>query len=108
LGKQWANNWSESLSEWQKMPGQINVLEILRLYNMAVAFDLVDYARSRYNLLGSGGHWFPGRNAAEAHKLDFSASLGRSPVAGLIPSRLTEAHQLLQGQRVTRLQNADA
>lgn len=107
LGKQWANNWSEGLSEWQKMPGQVNVLEILRLHNMAKAFDLVDYAKSRYNLLENGGHWFPGRNASEAHKLDFSKSLEKSPVAGLIPSRLAEAHQLLAGQKGARLQRED-
>ena len=108
LGKQWANNWSEGLSEWQKMPGQINVREILRLYNMAKAFDLLDYAKSRYNLLASGGHWFPGRNAAEAGALDFSQALERSPMAGLIPSRLAEAHQLLAGPKGGRLQQEDA
>ena len=35
LGKDWANTWAEGLSEWQTMPGHVNVLEILRLYNMA-------------------------------------------------------------------------
>jgi hypothetical protein len=59
-------------------------------------------------LLASGGHWFPGRNAAEAGALDFSQALEGSPMAGLIPSRLAEAHQLLAGPKVGRLQQKDA
>jgi len=108
LGKHWANTWFEGLSNWQDMPGQINVLEILRLHNMAQAFDLVDFAKSRYNLLESGGHWFPGRNAAEAHKFDFTKALEKSPVAGMIPARLEEAHQMFAGPKASRMQREDA
>ena len=107
LEKDWANSWSSGLSEWQAMPGRINVLEILRLYNMAKAFDMLGYARSRYNLLENGGHWFPGRNAAQADKLDFSVALRQSPHAKVIPARLTEAHRLLSGPKQQRLQNED-
>ena len=107
LGRDWANTWSTGLSEWQAMPGQINVLEILRLHNMAKAFDMLDYARSRYDLLESGGHWFPGRNAGAADKLDFTHALRQSPHADVIPRRLTEAHQLLSGVKQQRLQQED-
>ncbi len=108
LGKDWANTWFCGLSEWQTMPGQINALEILRLYNMAKAFDMLEYARSRYNLLENGGHWFPGRNAAEAAKLDLSPALTLSPHAQVIAQRLTEAHQLLCGTKQQRLQSEES
>jgi predicted aldo/keto reductase-like oxidoreductase len=108
LGKEWANTWSYGLSEWQTMPGQVNALEILRLYNMAKAFDMFEYARSRYNLLENGGHWFPGRNASEVEKLDLAPALTHSPHAQIIPKRLTEAHQLLFGAKQKRLQSEES
>ena len=108
LGKDWANTWFHGLSEWQVMPGQINALEILRLFNMAQAFDMLEYARSRYNLLENGGHWFPGRNAAKVQELDLAPALTQSPHALVIPKRLTEAHQLLSGTKQQRLQSGES
>ena len=107
LGKDWANTWSDGLSEWPGMPGHVNVLEILRLYNMAKAFGMLEYARSRYNLLENGGHWFPGKNAASADKLDFSQALRQSPHAHVIPERLVEAHRMLAGPKQRRLQQEE-
>ena len=107
VGKDWANTWSEGLSEWTKMPGHVNVLEILRLYNMAKAFGMLEYAQSRYNLLDNGGHWFPGKNAANVAKLDFSQALRQSPHASVIPKRLVEAHRMLAGQKQRRLQQEE-
>ncbi len=107
LGKQWANSWSAGVPRWENMPGQINALEILRLYNMARSFDMLGYARARYNLLDNGGNWFPGRNAGEAGKQDFTQALLQSPNAETITARLVEAHQLLAGTRQKRLQQGD-
>jgi predicted aldo/keto reductase-like oxidoreductase len=104
LGKAWADSWSTGLPLWPQMPGGINAYEILRLYNMARAYDMVEYARARYNMLGSGGHWFPGANARLASKLDFAQALKDSPHADLIPRRLQEAHALLAGEQQKRLQ----
>jgi predicted aldo/keto reductase-like oxidoreductase len=108
LGKSWANTWYLGVPDWQQMPGQVNVLEILRLYNMAVAYDMLDYARSRYNLLENGGHWFPGRNAANVEALNFAAALAESPHRKIIPERLAQAHRLLAGTKQQRLQNDSA
>lgn len=104
LGKSWANTWSSGLPAWQEMPGQINAREILRLYNMARAYDMMEYARSRYNLLDGAGHWFPGRNASLASSIDFTEALKASPHAAVIPDCLAEAHRLLAGAKQQRLQ----
>jgi len=103
LGRDWCVRWSEGLPQYSDVPGRINILEILRLWNLAQSLDLSDWARGRYNLLGQGDHWFPGENAARVGKLDLSACLVHSPFAERIPSVLAEAHRLLVGEPVQRL-----
>ena len=40
-------------------PESINIPEILRLRNLAVAYDMEDYGQYRYRMLENAGHWFP-------------------------------------------------
>ena len=103
LGENWAKTWDAGLPAWEETPGEINIPKILWLRNLARAYDMVEYGKMRYNLLGNGGHWFPGQNAAEVGKYDFSQCLSRSPHAAKIPSKLADAHQLLGGAPVRRL-----
>jgi hypothetical protein len=103
LGADWCGRWSEGLPQYTAVPGEINVLEILRLWNHARALDLVEWARSRYNLLGQGDHWFPGANAGRAARLDLAPVLAGSPFAARIPDILREAHGLLAGPPIQRL-----
>lgn len=103
LGEDWVKTWDVNLPKVEETPGQVNIPVILSLLNLAIAYDMVEYAKMRYNLLGSGGHWFPGNKADQVHNLDLSQCLARSPHADKIPRFLAQAHQMLGGEAVKRL-----
>jgi hypothetical protein len=104
LGPQWHRTWREGVPEWRDTPGEVNIPWILRLRNLAVAFDMLEYGKMRYNLLGNGGHWFPGNNAEKVPELDLSECLADSPNRDVIPGVLMEAHEMLRGEERKRLQ----
>ncbi|PZV12791.1 MAG: aldo/keto reductase [Leptolyngbya sp.] len=106
LGEDWLRTWSQGLPSPDKTPGNINIPAILRLRNLLLAFDMEDYAKARYNMLGNAGHWFPGEKAENLSQVDLSVCLRRSPHAETIPHLLTETHQKLAGQAMARLSNA--
>ncbi|MCK6473365.1 MAG: aldo/keto reductase [Planctomycetes bacterium] len=103
LGREWLETWHHGLPSWDRVPGEVNIFEILRLRNFAKAFDMIEYGKMRYNLLGSGGHWFPGNKADKVSEIDLSGCLKSSPHAAKIPGLLAEAHALLSGEEVKRL-----
>ena len=107
LGDAWLASWEQGLPAWQDTPGQINLPTLLWLHNLLEAWDLQSYARARYGLLGSGGHWFPGANAdrldAEVSEAELLACLGGSPWAAQIPELLRQLRRRVGGQAVKRL-----
>jgi len=95
-GADWMTEGLRNLPNYGKIPGEINLQEILRLWTYAKGLDLIDWGKMRYNLLnGAGGHWFPGRSAAEFDDAGIRRALARHPLAARIPAILREAHSML-------------
>jgi uncharacterized protein len=106
LGERWWKTWEMGLPDPKDVPGNISIRTILWLRNLAIAYDMVEYGKMRYNLLGNGGHWFPGKQALNLAQVDLSACLAHSPHAQVIPDYLADAHQRLAGAEVKRLSEA--
>lgn len=110
LGEDWAQHWAEGLPEFNDLPGEINISEILRLWTYAKSLDLVEWGKMRYNLLGNGGHYFPGKNIGHLEEEQIAAIaplIARSPVAARVPAVLREAHEMLLGDEQKRLSQKD-
>ena len=69
---EWYFNWHKNLPKWYETPGMINIPVLIWLSNLIDAWDMKDFAKSRYQLLGNGSHWFPGNNA-NSLDIDISA-----------------------------------
>ncbi len=103
LGEDWWRTWQVGLPQAKETPGGLNIPVILWLRNLAIAYDLVDYAKMRYNLLGQASHWFPGAKADAIDANQLRDCLQNSPHADKIPALLQETHQMLAGADVKRL-----
>jgi len=95
VGKDFADQFTEGLPTWENAPGYMNLQIMLWLRSLVEAYDMHDYGKMRYNLLGNGSHWFPGLNAAHIDKFDLSTALKESPFKEKIPSWLSETHAKL-------------
>ncbi len=103
LGETWYKTWHRGLPSWEETPGEVNIAAILWLRNLAVAYDLVEYGKMRYNLLGNGGHWFPGEKVDKVDVRSLESCLKNSPHRDVVLAMLREADALLGGQEVKRL-----
>jgi len=103
LGEDWFKTWHVGLPTIENTPGGINIYVILWLWNLAQAYDTIDYCKMRYNLLGNAGHWFPGQKADRLDELDLRRCLAHSPHAAKIPGILQAADRLFGGEAIQRL-----
>ncbi len=102
-GADWMASWRAGLPEWEDVPGGINVVEILRMWTFGTGLDMSGWAKSRYNLLGNGGHWFPGMPAAEFDDAQMLSILQGYPFAERVPDLLRRTHGLFGAEAVQRL-----
>ena len=82
-------------------PEAINIPEILRLRNLAIAYDMTEFGQYRYRMLENAGHWFPGKRGDRC--TNCGDCLPRCPHNLKIPDLLQDTHQRLQGKGRRRL-----
>lgn len=81
-------------------PEEINIPGLLNWRNMAVSFEMEEYARDRYSRVGQGGAWVPGRKGIACTKC--GDCLPRCPENLLIPELLWDTHQRLETGEIRR------
>ena len=103
LGEDWVQTWETNLPTWEETPGEVNMRVILWLLNLTLAYDMIDYGKMRYNLLGQANHWFPGNRADKLGELDLRECLVNSPQSEKIPQMLAKAQDILGSAEIKRL-----
>ncbi|BAZ86129.1 aldo/keto reductase [Dolichospermum compactum] len=103
LGEDWVKTWETNLPTWEETPGEVNMRVILWLLNLTLAYDMIDYGKMRYNLLGQANHWFPGNRADKLGELDLRECLVNSPQSEKIPQMLAKAQDILGSAEIKRL-----
>lgn len=82
-------------------PEKIHIPEVLRLRNLAVAYDMTAYGQYRYGMFENAGHWFPGSRADRC--TDCGDCLPHCPEQLNIPALLRDTHHRLKGAPRRRL-----
>jgi uncharacterized protein len=82
-------------------PAQINIPEVLRLRNLAIAYEMNDYGKYRYQMFENAGHWFPGMKANRCNSC--GDCLPRCPQELNIPKLLSDTHDRLHTSQGRRL-----
>ncbi len=82
-------------------PEAIHIPEVLRLRNLAVAYDMTTFGQYRYRMFENAGHWFPGQKANRC--TDCGDCLPRCPEQLDIPTLLRDTHDRLNGAPRRRL-----
>jgi predicted aldo/keto reductase-like oxidoreductase len=82
-------------------PEAINIPEVLRLRNLALAFGMDAFAQYRYQMFEQAGHWFPGRRGDRC--TDCGDCLPNCPEQLAINTLVKDAHNRFRDQPYPRL-----
>ncbi|NEP13270.1 MAG: aldo/keto reductase [Symploca sp. SIO2C1] len=82
-------------------PENIQIPEVLRLRNLAVAYEMNDFGKYRYGMFENAGHWFPGNKGNRCTSC--GDCLPRCPEQLDIPTLLLDTHKRLGGSPRRRL-----
>ena len=82
-------------------PENIHIPEVLRLRNLAVAYDMSEFSKYRYQMFENAGHWFPGVKGNRCTSC--GDCLPRCPEQLDIPALLSDTHKRLNGTPRRRL-----
>lgn len=82
-------------------PEKINIPEVLRLRNLAKAYNMTEFGKYRYRMFENAGHWFPGNKGNRC--TNCGDCLPRCPENLDIPSLLKDTHSSLNGVKGRRL-----
>jgi predicted aldo/keto reductase-like oxidoreductase len=82
-------------------PEKINIPEVLRLRNMAVAYEMREFGKYRYRMFENAGHWFAGVKGSRC--TECGDCLPRCPEQLDIPVLVKDTHERLKGPEGRRL-----
>lgn len=102
----WISRRYEGLPDQPNTPGQMNIFIIVWLWNLVKAFDLIDFAKYRFNLMGNAGHWFAGckpETFKDIDKRQLRDSLKHSPFADRVMEIIEQSHVIMKAEEVKRL-----
>ncbi len=108
MGEDWAADWQKDLPHTVSVPDPFPLYMVLRLYNLAKTYDMVDYARSRYNLLGNSGHWVPGEKVSRIDWNLLNNAIKGYRFADRVPDILREAHEWFEEGEKKRLSDSES
>ena len=97
LGEEWVKTWDQGLTYNETVEG-LNIWVLLFLWNLIKTYRMTGYGKMRYDIFGTGGHWFPGdpiKGIDELRKLNLAEKLPNSPHADKITACLEETYELL-------------
>jgi hypothetical protein len=97
LGEEWVKTWDQGLTYNETVEG-LNIWVLLFLWNLIKTYGMTGYGKMRYDIFGTGGHWFPGdpiKGIDELRKLNLAEKLPNSPHADKITACLEEVYDFL-------------